>query len=151
MMTARPRGAAGVIQNTRPVARSAFVQMNWLVTTRVAAGSATHAGTPVRSAWTRKPVTSGQDRWPNCKTIIRPAERAASVATAPGSAASVLGPLLSLAGSLLFVLVRVCGATASPARASATATGAATAPARTGTAATTPSTMTSSVMTGPDQ
>src|ERR1700693_6164371 len=99
-MPALPRGALGVIQNTRPAARSDFVQMNWLVTTRVAAGSATHAGTPVRSAWTRKPATSGQDLWPNWKTIIRPAERAASVATAAGSAASVSGPLLSLAGSL---------------------------------------------------
>jgi hypothetical protein len=36
--------------------------MNWLVTTSAEAGFATQARTPVRSAWARKPVMSGQER-----------------------------------------------------------------------------------------
>ena len=35
--------------------------MNWLVIMNVHTGFATHARTPVRSACTRKPVTSGQE------------------------------------------------------------------------------------------
>ena len=61
------------------------------------------------------------------------------------------GPLLSTAGSLLLVLVRVCGATARAASASTAAPMAAAAPNGNGIASITPSTMTSSVMTGADQ
>ena len=78
-------------------------------------------------------------------------ERAASADTAPASAGSVSGPLLGTAGSLLFVLVCVSGATARAASASTAAQAAATAPNRDGIASTTPTAMTSSVMTGADQ
>ena len=125
--------------------------MNWLVIMNVHTGFTTHARTPVRSAWTRKPVTSGHDFWSNRNTIIRPSERAASADTAPGSAGSVFGPLPGTAGSLLFVLVCVSGATARAASASTAAAAAAAAPSRDGIASTTPTAMTSSVMTGADQ
>ena len=125
--------------------------MNWLVTMNVYTGFATHARTPVRSACTRKPVASPQNWGFNRKTIIRPPERAASADTAAGSAESVSWPLVSTAGSLLFVLVRVSGATARAASASTAAAAAAAAPSGRGIASTTPSTMTSSVMTGADQ
>ncbi len=125
--------------------------MNCLVITTIDAGSATHARTPVRSACTRKPVTSGQEGKSNRSTIVRPPACAASVATAPGSAGSVSGPLLGTAGSLLFVLVRVSAAHASAASASTAAPAAVKAPSGNGIASTTPTVMTSSVMTGADQ
>src|SRR5712691_10254971 len=125
--------------------------MNWLVIMKFQTGFSTHARTPVRSACTRKPVTSGQDAWSNRNTIVRPAERMASAATAPGSAASVSGPLLSTTGSLLLVLVRASGATARAPSASTAATAAVAAPSGNGIASTTPTAMTSSVMTGADQ
>src|SRR5438067_1486892 len=126
--------------------------MNWLVIMNVQIGFFTHARTPVRSACTRKPVTSGQVLWSNRRTITRPAERAASAATAPGSAGSVSGPLEATAGSLLFVLVRVSGAAARKPTATAAAATAATVPTtREPIASTTPTAMTSRVIVGADQ
>jgi len=73
-MTAVPCGATGALnQNDAPPAICPGVQMNCVVIMKVQVGSAAQARTPVRSAWTRKPVTSTQALWLKRITMVLPA------------------------------------------------------------------------------
>lgn len=114
--------------------------MNALVNRNAQYEALTQAGTPVRSAWSRKPVSCTQAPCCRFSTMVLPGARAASVATAPGSAWSMSCVLASVPGS---TATTVAAATA---QAALTATAA-----RPGSAPTTASTSTRPAISGPDQ
>ena len=140
-MTVVPGGATGALnQNEAPPVICPGVQRNCLVIMKVQVGSCAHARTPVRSAWTRKPVTSIQALWLKRITMVLPRAWAATAWTACGRAASVSSVLTAVAGA---IAKAATPSTATPA--------ASTTPSGTGGACTTATAMTSNVMIGAEK